>query len=99
MDLIIFILSTIGLTFIITLYFIFEWLRNYLKKINPNFLGRGIKCPACVGFWAGLITRSIQILHNNTCFDIDIILYAFIGSLVSYIAYLIVKPLIDKYDK
>lgn len=98
MDFIIFILATIGLTFIITLFYIFEWLRNYLKRISPKFLGKGIKCPACVGFWSGLIIRCIQILHFNLIFDVDLILYGFIGSIVSYTVYLLIKPLIDKYD-
>lgn len=99
MDLLIFILSTIGLTFIITFFYIFQWLRDYLKRISPKFLGKGIGCPACVGFWAGLIVRSIQLVHLGGIFDIDIILYGFIGSFVSYTAYLLLKSLMDKFDK
>jgi hypothetical protein len=98
LELIIFILATVGLTFIISLHFIFKWLRDYFMKINPSFLGKGINCPACVGFWSGLIVNSIQLLHYHQSFDLNLLLYGFIGSLVSYIIYLLIKPLIDKYD-
>ncbi len=98
LELIIFILATIGLTFIVSLHYIFKWLRDYLCKVNPTFLGKGIKCTACVGFWSSLIVRSIQIIHNKSSFDIDLLLYGFIGSFVCYLVYLLIKPLIDRHD-
>lgn len=94
LELIIFILATIGMTFIIVIHYIFKWLREYLFKINPTFLGKGIKCTACVGFWSGIIIRLIQ----TKMFTIDLFLYACIGSFVCYVAYLLLKPLIDKHD-
>ncbi len=99
MNLIIFILSTCGLTFIITLFYIFQWLRDYLNRVSPKFLGKGIKCPACVGFWSGLIIRTMQIYHLGIILDLEILLYGFIGSLISYVIYLLIKPLMNKYDK
>jgi hypothetical protein len=98
LEFIIFIFATIGLSFIITIHYIFKWLRDYLQKINPGFLGKGIKCNACVGFWTGLIIRSIQIISTHQCFHIDLILYGFVSSFLCYLAYLLIKPLIDKYD-
>ena len=86
------------MTFMISLHFIFKWLRDYFMKINPSFLGRGIKCLACTGFWNGLIIRSIQLISNGETFDLDLLLYGFIGSFVVYVVYLLIKPLIDKYD-
>jgi len=96
LDFIIFILSTIGATFIIVFFYIFKWLRDFMKKISPNFLGKLFSCPACMGFWNGLLVRYIQTIHYEL--DINIILYGFIGSFVCYLTYLLIKPLMDKYD-
>jgi len=98
LDLIIFILATIGFTFIITNHYIFKWLRDYTIKINPKFLGKAVKCPACVGFWGGLLIKSIQIIHVHGIFDVNLLLYGFVGSFVCYLAYLLIRPMIDKYD-
>jgi len=98
LELIIFILATLGITFIIVIHYIFKWLRDYLLKINPSFLGKGIKCPACMGFWCGMFVRIIQILHYHYTFDLSLLLYGFIGSFMCYITYLLIKPLINKYD-
>lgn len=98
LELIIFIFATIGLCFIITIHYIFKWLRDYTIKINPNFLGKMFKCSGCIGFWSALIVRSIQIFSSHQNFSLDILLYGFIGSFICYLAYLLIKPLIDKYD-
>jgi len=93
-DLIIFLLSTLGLTFIVVFFRIFKWLRELTKKISPNFLGKLFNCSACFGFWSGLFVRFIQ----TNSLDISIILYGFISSFVCYVTYLLIKPLMDRYD-
>lgn len=54
--LIMFVLSTIGLTNILVHGSIFDFIRNplrdLLKKINKDYM---LDCYECVGFWAGLI--------------------------------------------
>lgn len=95
LEFLIFILSSIGLTFIINFHYIFKWLRNFFDKINPSFLGKGIKCPACLGFWSGMFVHFIQM---GFIFDLNILLYGFASSFICYLAYLIIKPLMDKYD-
>ena len=78
------ILSGIGLTFIVTQSRLFKWLQKiYL-----------FRCVMCFGFWAGIITRIVVLQYLN----IEIILYGFICSLLSYILYLVIRPLMDKYD-
>jgi len=97
-ELILFILATIGLTFIISLHYIFKRIRNFLEIKSPKYLGKMINCTACVGFWVGLIIRIIQILSLGLVFNYDLILYGFVGSFVSYIAYLLLRYFMDKYD-
>ena len=76
------ILATIGLTFIITQSRIFKFIQRWYL----------FKCPMCFGFWAGLICYFI---HQ---YQLDVINYGFIGSFISYIVYLLLRPLMDKYD-
>ena len=102
MDIIIFILSTIGLTLIITTSYIFRRARQYWWKKSP-LIGKLIKCPQCTGFWVGIFIQYTMLWHQRGGFtfgieDVYYIIYGFIGSVVSYITYLIIKPLIDKYD-
>ncbi len=52
MDLLHFILTAYGLTFILVYGSIFDWLRpekDYSKKWNTLF-----HCPLCMGFWVGV---------------------------------------------
>jgi len=95
---VIFLLSSIGLTFILVFFYIFKWLRDFMEKINPKFLGKLLSCPACMGFWSGLIIKYIQIITYHYTLDLSIILYGFISSFVCYLTYLLLKPLMDKYD-
>ncbi len=76
------ILATAGLTFIVTQSRLFQFIQKWYF----------FQCPLCFGFWAGLIC---YLTHQ---YQLDIINYGFIGSFISYILYLLVKPLIDKYD-
>ncbi len=93
-----FILSTIGLTFIITNSYIFKNFRKYVLKYS-DFFGKLIKCPACMGFWSGIIIKILLIIFYNSDLHLIIILiYGFIGSFASYVVYLLIKPLMDKYD-
>jgi len=93
-----FILATIGLTFIITQFYIFEGVRNYITK-HSKFFGKLIHCPACMGFWNSLLIKTLLIIYYHQILSITIILiYGFIGSFVCYLTYLLIKPLMDKYD-
>ena len=95
-----FVLSTLGLTFIITQSYIFNNIRIFILKKN-KFLGKLFKCPACMGFWVGMLMKILIFINYNGLTDtsiIIIIVYGFIGSMVSYLTYLFLKPLSDKYD-
>jgi len=96
------ILSTIGATLIITQSYIFKPIREKACNIN-NHLGKLISCSQCVGFYVAIIFQFIILLNERNGFifylsDIYYILYGFIGSFVCYVVYLLIKPLIDKYD-
>lgn len=100
MHLLIYLLVNIGFTLIVTQSKIIKSLRNFLLKINPNFLGYWIKCPMCFGFFSGLIT---SIFWYSPTYSINFpiffpILDGFISSFVCYLIYLLIKPLMNKYD-
>lgn len=102
LNFIIFILSTIGATLIITQSYLFKNLREKLNNKNKK-IGKLFSCSQCMGFHIGLIVQFIIILNIRKEFifywyDFNIILYGFIGSFVSYLTYLLIKPLINKYD-
>ena len=102
LNFIIFLLSTIGATLIITQSYIFKGVRDKISSINNN-LSKLIKCPQCTGFYVSIIVQFIILLKIRGEFlfffsDLYYLLYGFIGSFVCYITYLLMKPLIDKYD-
>jgi len=86
-----FILSTIGATLIITTSSLFKPVRELGKRIHPK-LGKFLSCSMCIGAWSGVTVYLLEY------FGFSIINYAFMGSFVSYVAYLLLKPLIEKYD-
>jgi hypothetical protein len=86
-----FIFATVGLTFIVTQSKIFKPIRKLGSKIHKD-IGYFLECPMCFGFWAGLIVYE---LHN---YNFEIINYCFIGSFFSYLIYLLMRPMMDKYD-
>jgi hypothetical protein len=100
LDFIIFLLSTIGATLIITQSYILKPLRKKILKIN-NFFGKLLHCSQCCGFWVAMIIETLLLIYHNQ-FDLNsliiIILYGFIGSFISYLTYLLIRPLMDKYD-
>ena len=102
LEFLVFIMATVGATFIITFSYIFKPIREWIKKRN-NFIGKLIECPQCSGFWMSFIIQFIILIHSRGQFvfyylDFYYITYGFIGSLFSYIIYLLIKPLMDKYD-
>jgi hypothetical protein len=102
MDFLIFLLAVIGSTLIINVSFLFKGMRNYIKNKN-KFLAKFITCSQCTGFWMSLIIQLIILAHQRMLFvyywsDLYYILYGFIGSFVCYLTYLLIKPLIDRYD-
>jgi hypothetical protein len=102
MNFLIFLLATIGATLIVTQSYIFKPIRDYACKISPK-LGKLLHCSMCFGFWTSFIIQFIILAHERMSFifywsDMYYIIYGFIGSLASYITYLLIKGLMDKYD-
>jgi len=96
----IFILSTIGLTFIVTQSYIFRPLRDLAEKISPS-LGKLLHCTQCFGFWSGLLIKTLLLIYYHQIIWLSwiiILIYGFIGSIVSYVSFLLIKPLMNKYD-
>lgn len=98
----IFLFSTIGSTLIITQSFAFKKIREKANDIN-SILGKLLKCSQCTGFYMALICQFIILFKERGLFifywtDFYFILYGFIGSLFCYLTYLLIKPLINKYD-
>lgn len=86
-----FIFSTVGLTMIVTQSRLFGPMRDLCGKIHKG-LGYLMGCPMCFGLWAGILVYFLQI------YNVDFILYGFMGSIFSYISYLALMPLMKKYD-
>lgn len=86
LELIIFILSTIGLTTIVTQSKLFKPFREYSLKYTTLF-----KCTLCFGFWSGLI---IYFLPKS----LEFIKYGLISSIVCYLFYLLTAELVKKFD-
>ena len=101
MQFLIFLLSTIGLSLIITISYIFNPIRERADRINKK-LGRLLKCNQCVGFWSALLIQFIILVNQRAGFifywsDLYYIIYGFIGSFICFVVYLLIKPLIDKH--
>ena len=102
-NLLIFLLVNIGATTIITQSKLFKPLRNLFCKISPNFLGVLIGCSMCTSFWTGVFTSllffSPTLMINPS---LSIFLYplfdGFMSSVTCYTFYLLIKPLMNKYD-
>lgn len=60
-----FILACYGITVIVTEGSIFDKFRDYMEKINPNFLGMLFTCPLCFGTWVGFILTAILSAFNE----------------------------------
>lgn len=100
-ELIKFIFSTVGLTLILTNSKLFKPLREWVKKKN-KLLEYLTNCSQCTGIYSGIIVYLlyqmnyiIPIININLG---ELINYGFIGSFVSYSLYLLLCPLIKKYD-
>lgn len=91
MDFIIFILATLGLTFILTQSFLFKKFRIWLENKNKN-LGKLINCTMCSGVYCSII------VYLLIMFKITIIVYAFAGSFICYAVWLLLKGYMNKFD-
>ena len=103
-DLLIFLLSSFGATIIITGSFLFVPVRNWAAKKN-KYLGKLFSCTQCMGFWTGAIIKTYMLIKEYKWVNNvpvlnwgDTIMYGFISSIFCYILYLIIKPLIQRYD-
>ncbi len=102
MEQLLFFLACLGLTFIINFSYIFKPIRGGAEKLSPS-LGKLLKCPQCMGFWVGLFFRALQMQYadvtlNYNLGDIYNLSYGFASSFVCYMAYLLMKYFMDKYD-
>jgi len=102
MNLFLFFLSCLGLTFIITISYIFRPVRDKVASINP-VLGKLLKCPQCTGFWAGLGIRALDMWQqglflNLQWSDLYNVCYGFASSFICYAVYLLLKFFMERYD-
>ena len=59
-----FILSSCGITFIITHSSIFEPIREFVER-RSNFFGELLSCPMCSGFWVGFLLSVVDFQEYN----------------------------------
>lgn len=97
MEVFLFFILSYGITNIVIFSSLFNPLRNFLYKLNPNFLGELFSCPLCFSTWVGFLLSTIFHLLGYTQFSpfghygIDIMLLAifFDGCLSSGMVWLI----------
>lgn len=98
MELIIFILATIGATFITTQSYLFNPIRNFVYTKNKH-IGKLLKCSQCSGFYWGMIIKiMIQYINISHIQILDLFIYGCIGSFTSYTTYLLLAYFMEKYD-
>jgi hypothetical protein len=86
-NLVLFILSTIGLTNILVYGKIFDVPRNFLRDHLPEKVFEVLECYQCTGFWAGLLTGFVMLSHS-----LPVVLMAgFAGSFLSHFAALLAE--------
>jgi hypothetical protein len=70
-NLILFVLSTIGMCHIIMDGSILQWFRDLVKKVAEKIkypsLGGVVDCYLCCGTWCGFVMGAIWISHNPFC--------------------------------
>ena len=103
LNFIIYLMINIGLTMIVTQSKLFKPIREIFCKINPNFLGVLFSCSMCFGTWSGILTSLIfysPALSVNSYLNVFLypILDGFISSVTCYVFYLLIKPLINKFE-
>ena len=86
MNITITILAIIGITYSIKEASLLDRPRIWLISKHP-FFGNLIGCPFCVGFYSGLITYLLQFKFFDAR---QLILFGFVGSITSFIFYMIV---------
>lgn len=95
-------IATLGATFIVNFSYIFKPLREKVKKKSQKF-GKLLGCPQCLGLWFGLLFESVLMIKMGVWQalewgDLYHVLYGFITSIFCYTVYLLLKPLMNKYD-
>jgi len=83
-------LGSIGLTMIVTQSFLFKGVRDYFSN---KWIKKVLNCTQCFGFWSGVL---VGVMEWN--YITDILLLGFSSSILSYVLYLLIKPLVIKYD-
>jgi hypothetical protein len=81
--------STVSLTYAVVYSKVFKPLRDLCDKWNPT--KDLIHCTFCTGFWIGLL---VYWQRERTE-----VLMALTGAMITYIFFMLVKPLFDKYEK
>lgn len=102
MEFILFLLACLGATFIVNMSYIFKPIRKKADDVSL-MLGKLLKCPQCMGFWMGLIIRTLFMWHGGELNslqwnDLYNISYGFASSFICYATYLLLKYFMQKYD-
>jgi len=78
-NLLFFVLSSCGITFLITHSSIFEPVREFIGR-RSDFFGELVNCPMCSGFWVGFFISIIDFQDYNPIYS---------GAIVSLVSWLI----------
>ena len=92
MELLIFILLSIGIVNIIQNENIFKWFREIVKKSDKLY--KFLMCPTCFGFWIGVILSFV--FRFNDIMLLNLFFGGIISSIVNKI-YIILIPTFGEY--
>lgn len=82
-------LASVGLSFIITFSALFKPLRDKVGGWHP-LIAKFLNCVMCNGFWCGLLVYWQR--------EHEIMIIGLASSVLTYTLWLLLKPLMDKYD-
>lgn len=86
-NLILFVLATIGLTNILIYGEILNDLRDYVHDHAPDWMVTILECYQCCGFWSGIVTGYALLTHDLS----GVLMTGFAGSFVSHFAALVTE--------
>lgn len=84
-------LFILSIRFFLFDFYLFESLREKIKKKSNKKVKKLLSCPYCQGFWCGLITNISKVIFTNEVFDLFIlVMITFASAILSFTWYMLI---------
>src|ERR1051326_86946 len=94
MSFLFFILSSVGLCYILVDSVISSKMKSLIEPYIPQWLMDALNCPQCMGWWVGaLVGIFLDPFEGLSYFVIRLLCYGFVCSIMSVLAVLIINRL------